>query len=62
MRQKSGPEKQQAEEAIKDSDGRRVDTFSAEEKIRVVLEGLPRRGEHRRTLSPRGHRNAREDR
>jgi transposase-like protein len=40
MRQKSGPEKQQAEEAIKDSGGPRVDTFSAEEKIRVVLEGL----------------------
>src|SRR6478609_7801581 len=43
MRQKSGPEKQPAEDAIRDI--RRVTRlhFSAEEKIRVVLEGL--RGE-----------------
>jgi transposase-like protein len=43
MRQKSGPEKQPAEDAIRDI--RRVTRrhFSAEEKIRIVLEGL--RGE-----------------
>ena len=43
MRQKSGPEKQPAEDLIKDI--RRVTRrhFSAEDKIRIVLEGL--RGE-----------------
>ena len=43
MRQKSGPEKQPAEDVIKDI--RRVTRrhFSAEDKIRIVLEGL--RGE-----------------
>ena len=55
MRQKSGPEKQPAEDAIKDIRRATRRHFSAEEKIRVVLEGL-RGGEHRRTLSPRGHR------
>jgi hypothetical protein len=46
MRQKSGPEKQPAEDAIRDI--RRVirQYFSAEEKIRIVLEGL--RGEESR--------------
>ena len=43
MRQKSGPEKQPAEEAIKDIRRATRRHFSAEEKIRVVLEGL--RGE-----------------
>ena len=43
MRQKSGPEKQPAEEAIKDIRRATRRYFSAEEKIRVVLEGL--RGE-----------------
>jgi transposase len=41
MRQKSGPEKQPAEEAIKDIRRATRRHFSAEEKIRVVLEGLP---------------------
>jgi transposase len=40
MRQKSGPEKQPAEEAIKDLRRATRRHFSAEEKIRVVLEGL----------------------
>ena len=43
MRQKSGPEKQPAEEAIKDIRRATRRHFSAEEKICVVLEGL--RGE-----------------
>ncbi len=43
MRQKSGPEKQPAEEAIRDIRRATRRHFSAEEKIRVVLEGL--RGE-----------------
>ena len=43
MRQKSGPEKRPAEDAIKDIRRATRRHFSAEEKIRVVLEGL--RGE-----------------
>src|SRR6202522_2410465 len=43
MRQKSGPEKQPAEDAIRDIRRATRRHFSAEEKVRVVLEGL--RGE-----------------
>ena len=43
MRQKSGPEKQPAEDAIKDIRRATRRHFSTEEKIRIVLEGL--RGE-----------------
>jgi transposase len=43
VRQKSGPEKQPAEDAIKDIRRATRRHFSSEEKIRVVLEGL--RGE-----------------
>jgi ribosomal protein L31E len=43
MRQKSGPEKEPAEDAIKDIRRAARRHFSAEGKIRVVLEG--RRGE-----------------
>ena len=43
MRQKSGPEKQLAEDASRDIRRATRRHFSAEEKIRVVLEGL--RGE-----------------
>jgi transposase len=43
MRQKSGPEKPPAEDAIRDIRRATRRHFSAEEKIRVVLEGL--RGE-----------------
>jgi transposase len=56
MRQKSGPEKQPAEEIIRDIRRTTRRHFSAEEKIRIVLEGLRGEGERRRTLSPRGHR------
>jgi transposase len=52
VRQKSEPEKQPAEGAIKDIRRAMRRHFSAEEKIRVGLEA-PRRGEHRRTLSGR---------
>ena len=54
MRQKSGPEKQPAEDAIRDIRRATRRHFSAEEKIRIVLEG--RGGEHSRALPPRGHR------
>jgi transposase-like protein len=43
MRQKSGPEKQPAEDAIRDIRRATRRHFSAAEKIRIVLEGL--RGE-----------------
>ena len=43
MRQKSGPERQPAEDGIRDIRRATRRHFSAEEKIRVVLEGL--RGE-----------------
>jgi len=43
MRQKFGPEKQPAEGAIRDIRRATRRHFSAEEKIRIVLEGL--RGE-----------------
>ena len=43
MRQKSGPEKQPAEDPIRDIRRATRRHFSAEEKIRIVLEGL--RGE-----------------
>jgi hypothetical protein len=52
VRQKSEPEKQPAEGAIKDIRRATRRHFSAEEEIRVGLEA-PRRGEHRRTLSGR---------
>ena len=44
MRQKSGPEKQPVEDAIKAIRRATRRHFSAEDKIRIVLEGL--RGEH----------------
>jgi transposase len=43
VRQKSGPEKQPAEDTIRDIRRATRRHFSAEEKIRIVLEGL--RGE-----------------
>src|SRR5918995_5738953 len=43
MRQKSGPEKQPAEQVVKNIRRATRRQFSAEEKIRIVLEGL--RGE-----------------
>ena len=56
MRQKSGPEKQPAEDAIRDIRRATRRHFSAEEKIRVVLEGLRGEAEYCQTVSPRGHR------
>ena len=56
MRQKSGPEKPPAEDAIRDIRRATRRHFSAEEKIRIVLEGLRGGGEHSRALPPRGHR------
>ena len=43
MRQKSGPEKKPAEQVVKDISRATRRQFSAEERIRIVLEGL--RGE-----------------
>ncbi len=43
MRQKSGPEKAPAEQVVKDIRRATRRQFSAEEKIRIVLDGL--RGE-----------------
>ena len=40
MRQKSGPEKQPAEQVVKNIRRATRRQFSAEEKIRIVLEGL----------------------
>jgi transposase len=56
MRQKSGPEKQPAEEAIKDIRRATRRHFSAEEKIRVVLEGL--RGEESKATARRKRMNS----
>ena len=44
MRQKSAPAKEPAEKVVKDIRRATRRQFSAEEKIRIVLEGL--RGEH----------------
>ena len=54
MKQKSGPEKQPAEDAIRDIRRATRRHFSAEEKIRVVLEGL--RGEERASPNSVGAR------
>jgi transposase len=40
MRQKSGPEKQQAEDAIRDTRRATRRHFSVDEKIRIVRTGL----------------------
>lgn len=41
MRQKSGPAKEPAEKVVKDIRRMMRRKFSAEERIRIVLEGLP---------------------
>ena len=56
MRQKSGPEKAPAEQVVKDIRRATRRQFSAEEKIRIVLEGRARRREYRRTVPARGDR------
>ena len=55
MRQKSGPEKQPAEDAIRDIRRATRRHFSAEEDPRRTGR-VARGGEHRRALSARGHR------
>jgi transposase len=56
MKQKSGPVKQPAEEVVRDLRRATRRQFSAEEKIRIVLEGL--RGEESiaELCRARGHR------
>ena len=56
MRQKSGPEKQPAEDAIRDIRRATRRHFSAEEKIRVVLEGV--RGDALRRQAQIGYQRA----
>ena len=53
MRQKSRPEKQPAEDAIRDIRRATRRHFSAEERIRIVLEGL--RGEESISATCTGH-------
>ena len=48
------PQKDSAENAVRDIRRKTRRKFSAEEKIRIVLEGL--RGEHRFSMPPRRHR------
>ena len=43
MRQKSGPEKQPAEDAIRTSDGRRVDTFQLKRRSASYWKGCAAR-------------------
>ena len=59
MKQKSGPAKQPAEAVVKDIRRATRRQYSAEEKIRIVLEGLRGEDEHRRTVPARGHHLAR---
>jgi len=51
MRQKSGRAREPAEKIVKDIRRMTRRKFSAEEKIRIVLEGL-RGEEHRRAVPP----------
>lgn len=55
MKQKSGPGKAPAEQVLKDIRRQTRRQYSAEEKIRIVLEGL-RGGEYLRAVPPRGYR------
>ena len=55
MRQKSGPEKTTGGSSNQGHPTRRVDTFPPRRDSRRVGRAA-RRGEHCRTLSPRGHR------
>ena len=56
MRQKSGPEKQPAEDAIRDIQRATRRHFSAEEKDPRRTGRATWGGEHSRALLPRGHR------
>jgi hypothetical protein len=55
MRQKSVPVKEPVAQVVKNIRRATRLHFSAEDKIRIVLEG-PRRGQYRRALPPRGDR------
>ena len=50
MRQKTGSQKPSAEHVIKDIRRATRKQYGAEEKIRIVLEGLRGEAKHRRTL------------
>ena len=52
MRQKSVSTKDPAERAVRDIRRKTRKQYSAEEKIRIVVSGLSRRGEHRLLVSP----------
>jgi hypothetical protein len=56
MRQKSVPVRAPAEQVVKDIRRATRRHFSAEDKIRIVLEGLRGEGQHRRALPSRRHR------
>jgi hypothetical protein len=56
MRQKSGPEKQPAEDAIKDIRRGDASTLFGRGEDPRRAGRAPRRGEHCRTVPPRGHR------
>ena len=56
MRQKSVPARAPAEQVVKDIRRATRRHFSAEDKIRIVLEGPAWRGEHRRAVPARGNR------
>ena len=56
MRQHSNSAKDPAEKVVKDIRRATCKQYLAEEKIRIVLEGLRGEGQHRRALPPRGDR------
>ena len=56
MRQKTGPDKAPAEDAIMIIRRATRRHFSAEDKIRIVLEGLRGDRQHLRAVLPRRHR------
>ena len=56
MKQKSGPDKAPAEQVLKNIRRQTRRQYSAEEKIRIVLEGLRGEEEHLGALPPRGYR------
>ena len=56
MRRQTRPLKEPAEKVVQDIRRATRKHYSAEEKIRIVLEGLRGRGQHCRAVSPRGDR------
>ena len=57
MRQKPGTRKSHGEKVVKDIRRATRKQYSAEEKIRIVLDGLQGRGQHRGAVPPRRHRS-----